>query len=203
MATIKIIPVDSKDKERAVEILLAAFEQDPLMSYFFGNEYHNLAKYVMEYVCNLPSLSNSVLWGAFVEEKLAGVALVTPPKAKEQNRQEAIALADEQLAIAIGEAVITRMETYFQIKDANKPKQPHFYLDILAVSPECQGPGVGKALLETIHKMSESSPQSVGVALDTENEDNLDLYRRFGYSLSTTTKLDRLTIWSMFRSQTI
>ena len=79
--------------------------------------------------------------GCIYGRKVNRVALVTPPKAKEQNKQKAIALAlaDEQLAIAVGEAVITRMETYFQIKDANKPKQPHFYLDILAVAPESQG----------------------------------------------------------------
>ena len=203
MTTIKITPVDSKDQERVIELLLAAFEQDPLMSYFFGNEYQNLAKYVMEYICNLAYLSDLLLWGAFIEGKLAGVALVTPPKVVNQKKQEAIALADEQLAIAVGEAIITRIEAYFQIKDANKPKQPHFYLDILAVMPESQGQGVGKALLEAVHKMSESSPQSSGVALDTENERNLDFYRRFGYSVSTITNLDRLKIWSMFRSETI
>ena len=138
-----------------------------------------------------------------MEGKLTGV-VITPLKAKEQNKQKAIALAlgDEQLAIAVGEAVITKMEAYFQIKDANKPKQPHFYLDILAVAPESQGRGVGKALLEAIHEMSKRSPQ-FSIALDTENEDNLDLYRRFGYSVSTKTKLDRLIIWSMFRSKTI
>ena len=202
MTKIKITPVNTKDTEKVIEVLFAAFEQDPLMLYFFGNEYQNLAKYVMEYLCNLAHLSNLSLWGAFIEGELKGVALITPPVAN-QNKQEAIANLDEQLAIAVGEAVITRIEAYFQIMEAGKPKQPHFYIDILGVMPESQGQGVGKALLEAVHKMSESSPQSCGVALDTENERNLDFYESLGYSVSTTTNLERLKVWSMFRSETI
>ena len=68
---------------------------------------------------------------------------------------------------------------------------------------ECQSQGIGKALLEAVHKMSESSPQSGGVALDTENERNLGFYESLGYSVSTTTNLDRLKVWSMFRAEII
>ena len=204
MTKIKITPVNTKETGKVIEVLFAAFEQDPLMLYFFGNEYQNLAKYVMEYLCNLAHLSNLSLWGATLEGELKGVALITPPGvASNQNKQEAIALANEKLAIAVGEAVITRIEAYFQIMEANKPKQPHFYIDILGVMPESQGQGVGKALLEAVNKMSESSPQSCGVALDTENERNLDFYESLGYSVSTITNLDRLKVWSMFRSETI
>ena len=203
MTKIKITSLNTQDTEKVIEVLFAAFEQDPLMLYFFGNEYQNLAKYVMEYLCNLAHLSNLSLWGATFEGELKGVALITPPEAVNRNQQQAIAKLDEQLAIAVGEAVFTRIEAYFQIMEAGKPKQPHFYIDILGVMPETQGQGVGKALLEAIHKMSESSPQSCGVALDTENERNLGFYESLGYSVSTITNLERLKIWSMFRSETI
>ena len=203
MTKIKIVPLNIEDREKIVEVLFAAFEQDPLMYYFFGNEYQNLAEYVMQYICDLAHLANLSLLGAFIERELKGVALITPPETSEQNKQEEIAKLDEELAIAVGEAVITRIETYFKIKEVNKPKQPHFYLDILGVTPKSQGQGVGKALIETLHKMSESSPQSCGVALDTENESNLEFYERLGYSVSTITNLNRLKIWSMFRSKTV
>lgn len=203
MIEIKITPVNKKDTQKIIEVLFAAFEQDPLMLYFFGNEYQNLAKYVMQYLCNLAHLTNSPILGAFTKGELKGVALITPPKIVIQDRQKAIALADEQLAIAVSPTAIARIETYFQIMEANKPKQPHFYIDILGVMPESQGQGVGKALLEAVHKMSESSPQSGGVALDTENDRNLGFYKSLGYSVSTITNLDRLKVWSMFRSKII
>ena len=203
MTKIEIMFLSIKDREKVVKVLFAAFKQDPLMYYFFGNEYQNLAKYVMEYICNLAHLSNLLLLGAFIEEELKGVALITPPEAVDRDKQEAVAKLDEKLAIAVGEAVITSIEIYFQIKEANKPKQPHFYLDILGVTPKSQGQGVGKALIKKLHKMSEESLQSCGVALDTENEGNLTFYESQGYSVSTTTNLDRLKIWSMFRPETV
>ena len=133
MTEIKITPVNKKDTQKVIKVLFAAFEQDPLMYYFFGNEYQNLAKYVMQYLCNLAHLTKLPILSAFIEEELKGVALITPPKVAKQDRQKAIALADEQLAIALGETVIIRIEAYFQIMEANKPKQPHFYIDILGV----------------------------------------------------------------------
>ena len=197
MTKITITPLDTKDTEKAIEILFAAFEQDPLMRYFFGNEYQNLAKHLMQYICNLTAISDSLLWGAFIEGELKGVAMITPAEIVERNKQE-IAQIEEQLAVAVG-AAIARIERYLQVKEANKPKQPHFYLDVLGVSPESQGQGVGKALIEKLHQMSEESTQSCGVALDTENERNLDFYCGLGYSVSTTTDLDEVKIWSMFR----
>lgn len=203
MTKIKIARLDSKDKDKIIEIFFAAFEQDPLMYYFFDHRYQNLATYVIQYMCDLASLLDLILLGAFVEEELQGVALVTPPEAAHQNKQEEIALLDEQLASTVGEDIILRTEKYFQLKEANKPKQPHFYLDILGVMPKSQSQGIGKALIEELHKMSEEHAQSCGVALDTENERNPDFYRRFGYSISTTMNLDTVKIWFMFRPNSI
>lgn len=203
MTKIKIAPLDIKNTEKVTEVLFAAFEQDPLMYYFFGNEYQNLARYLMQYVCKLGDLSDLLLWGAFIEEELTGVALITPPEVDDRNKPEEMTQAEEQLAIAVGEAVIARIERYFQVKEVNKPKQPHFYLDVLGVLPKSQGQGVGKALIEKLHKISEESTPSCGVALDTENERNLDFYGRLGYSVSTITDLDEVKVWSMFRPDAI
>ena len=203
MTKIKIAPLDIKDTEKAIEVLFAAFGRDPLMYYFFGNEYQNLARYLMQYVCKLADISDLLLWGAFIEEELTGVAQITSPEAVDQNKQEEIAQVEEQLAIAVGEAVIARIERYVQVKEASKPKQPHFYLNVLGVLPKSQGQGVGKALIEKLHKMSEESTPSCGVALDTENERNLDFYHRLGYCVSTKTDLDRVKIWSVFRPDAI
>lgn len=203
MTKIKIAPLDIKDTEKAIEVLFAAFDGDPLMYYFFGNEYQNLAKYAMQYMCNLAYLSDSLLWGAFIRGELTGVAQITPPEVGDRNKPEEVAEAEEQLAIAVGEAVTVRIERYFQVKSANKPKQPHFYLDILGVLPAIQGQGVGKALIEKLHKISEESTASCGIALDTENDRNLDFYRHLGYSVSTITDLDEVKIWSMFRPNAV
>lgn len=201
MTNIAIMPLETKDTKKSIEVFFAAFEKDPLMDYFFGNKYQNLAKYSWQYICNLAQILDLLLLGAFVEGELQGVAFVTPPEVDNTNNQETIDKLDEQLAIAVGEAVIMRMETYMQIKAAHKPKQPHFYVNALGVMPKSQGIGIGKALMAELHKMSEESPQSSGVALDTENEQNLNFYQKLGYSVSTVTNVDNVKTWFMFRAQ--
>lgn len=198
MTKIEIKHLNTKHTDEIVDIFFAAFEQDPTMSYFFGERYQDLAPHVMRYMCNLADISNLLLMGAFIEEELRGVALVTPPDVVNVDKQE-IAKLDEQLEIAVGEQVIVRLEEYFQIQEANKPKQAHFYLDILGVMPGSQGQGIGKTMMKALHQMSEESSQSCGVALDTENEHNLEFYQRLGYSVSTASNFAAITIWSMFR----
>ena len=207
MTAIHITRLDVKEKTKVVEIFWAAFEGDPLMSYFFGDyaprtlrdRYRSLARPTMQYICDRAFLSGLVLIGAFVEGELQGVAMATPPEAVERETAQ----LDEQLAIAVGEDVITRLEAYSQVKKARQPQQPHFYLDILGVLPTSQGQGIGKALLTAIHKISEVSPLSCGVALDTEKESNVDLYRYFGYSVKAIDNLDKIKVWSMFRANSI
>ena len=198
MTKIEIRHLNTKHTDEIVEVFFSAFEQDPIMSYFFGERYQDLAPHTMRYMCHLADISNLLLIGAFIEEGLHGVALVTPPYATNVDKQE-IAKLDEQLASAVGEQVIVRLEKYFQVKEVNKPKQAHFYLDILGVIPGSQGQGIGKTIIKALHQMSEESSQSCGVALDTENKHNLDFYQRLGYSVSTVSNLDTITIWSMFR----
>jgi len=65
-----------------------------------------------------------------------------------------------------------------------QPKAPHFRLEFLAVAPEHQGKGYGRALLETIHKLSEQHPQSTGIWLETANPNNIPLYEHFGYHIT-------------------
>lgn len=201
MTKITITSLETKDTQNIIEVFLAAFEKDPLMYYFFGNEYHNLARYFWQYVCDLSSILDLLLLGAFIEGELQGVAFITPPEVDNADKQEAIDRLDEQLAIAMGEEVIMRLGAYSQMKEAHKPKQPHFYLNTLGVMPKSQGQGVGKALIAELHRMSEESSQSFNVELDTENEQNLNFYQKLGYSVSTVTNLDEVNIWFLFRPQ--
>jgi ribosomal protein S18 acetylase RimI-like enzyme len=100
----------------------------------------------------------------------------------------------------VGEEAVMRIDAYINLGDANKPTQPHFYLNTLAVHPKSQGKGIGSALLEKLHAMSIEHPLSCGVALDTEKEKNVTYYERFGYRISTIADLHAVKIWFMFQS---
>ena len=199
MAEVIVKQLNIRDKDKVIDILFNAFESDPIMGYFFGDEYQKSARHLMKYICDVVEVSDSFLLGAFLNEELKGVASITYPENKQNSHTETIDSLDEQFAIAVGEAVITRIETYSQVKKANKPSQPHFYLDILGVMPESQGQGIGKAIIKELHKISQESSQSSGVALETGTEKNVGFYQHLGYSVTVTTDIDNTKFWFMFK----
>lgn len=63
------------------------------------------------------------------------------------------------------------------------PKEPHWYLYLLVVDPEIQRRGVGSMLLE--NQLDQINTDGVGSYVETQKDDNLAYYRRFGYELVT------------------
>jgi ribosomal protein S18 acetylase RimI-like enzyme len=79
------------------------------------------------------------------------------------------------------------------------PKTPHWYLMLLAVEPSYQRRGVGTMLVE--HGLAHVEREGVGVYLETQKEDNLPYYRRFGFELKATVHpiKDGPTYYTMWR----
>jgi GNAT superfamily N-acetyltransferase len=63
------------------------------------------------------------------------------------------------------------------------PKDPHWYLYLLVADPEMQRRGVGTMLLND--RLPQIDEEGVGSYLETQKEDNLAYYQRFGYELKT------------------
>jgi ribosomal protein S18 acetylase RimI-like enzyme len=64
------------------------------------------------------------------------------------------------------------------------PKEPHWYLQLVAVMPPFQRQGIGSMLIE--HGLGMVDEEGVGSYLETQKEENLAYYRRFGYQLRDT-----------------
>jgi ribosomal protein S18 acetylase RimI-like enzyme len=64
------------------------------------------------------------------------------------------------------------------------PKEPHWYLYLLVADPSIQRSGVGTMLMHD--GLARVDEEGVGSYLETQNEDNLAYYRRFGYELRET-----------------
>jgi GNAT superfamily N-acetyltransferase len=64
------------------------------------------------------------------------------------------------------------------------PKEPHWYLYILAADPEAQRRGVGSMLLGD--RIPEIDAAGVASYLETQKLDNIAYYRRFGYESTAT-----------------
>lgn len=60
-------------------------------------------------------------------------------------------------------------------------KEPHWYLFLLVADPEIQRQGIGTALLT--EALAHVDREGVAAYLETQKEDNLAYYRRFGFEL--------------------
>ena len=79
------------------------------------------------------------------------------------------------------------------------PKEPHWYLYLLVADPSIQRSGAGTMLMH--HGLALADAEGVGAYLETQNEDNLAYYRRFGYELSATLRpvKDGPPLYTMWR----
>ena len=89
---------------------------------------------------------------------------------------------------------------YMRAIEKVHPKGPLWYLAVLAADPEFQRSGVGAALVEPI--LERCDTEGIDAYLETQKEDNLAYYRRFGFEV-----VDRLRpvsdgppLWTMRRT---
>jgi tRNA(Met) C34 N-acetyltransferase TmcA len=96
-----------------------------------------------------------------------------------------------------------RWRQILQIKPAVQPPAAlptaYYTLDILAVSSDYQGQGIGRLLLEHIHARCEQDEQAAGIYTFTGDEKNTHIYRHFGYEVIEVKQGGPLTVWHMFR----
>lgn len=81
---------------------------------------------------------------------------------------------------------------------ANRPREPHWYLNTLAVNPGAQRAGVGTALIAPGLERADAS--GLGAYLETQTRDNIPYYRRFGFEeTGEVTVADSPPLWLMWR----
>lgn len=82
------------------------------------------------------------------------------------------------------------------------PREPHWYLQTLAVEPSSQRRGIGTALIEP--GLERADADRVGAYLETQRRSNIPYYRRFGFKLRGEISLeDSPPLWLMWRPAVI
>ena len=105
----------------------------------------------------------------------------------------------EEIRSSAGSGVLERLLQNGRETMKHRPAQPHLYLSTLAVHPDFQGSGYGRALLERTHARSEKHSGSDGVCLETENPQNVPFYERFGYRVIGRYHYDQVEGAMLFR----
>ncbi|WP_286926444.1 MULTISPECIES: GNAT family N-acetyltransferase [Lysinibacillus] len=203
--SLKILRLTKADKSSFVTLMSQAFAQDPLFLHVFGNSLHNneassRVEVFVSFMFDKSFLLNEELWGVFENERLLGTYIVeTPSSSKFQKVLGGLLVLGKlfSLLIQLPFKTLGLLNTYMRVTRASAPLYPHHYLIMIGVTPEAQGEGIGKALLHHLLANVRADSESQGVALDTENKGNVDLYRRFGFELNKEISFDELPVYCM------
>ncbi len=131
--------------------------------------------------------SGGTVMNARVDGKLAGIGTwVAPGGYPYPARQQVGQLLGTLRAFAPRPQMMPIGMRYVRAIEKAHPKGPIWYLAVLATDPEYQRAGVGTALVEPI--LDRCDAEGVDAYLETQKEDNLSYYRRFGFEV-----VERLT----------
>lgn len=197
----EVFELEESHAEQAIDLLVLAFEADPAYRYFCDAKhsgYRRRLDIVFRSGRALQRSSDQPLLGILSGQRLAGLAMIQEPGAKVPVWTQLRWLL--KIAMLTGPRVPWRILGDVKIAERARPAEPHFYLPILAVHPDFQGSGCGRALLEALQSRSGRHPSSEGVCLETENPTNVPFYEHIGYRVIARNSYADLEIITLFRS---
>lgn len=197
------IQIGRERSDEIVHVLAAAFADDPSIGYLCRPQHRGYADRVHRLYVALVSHHVSwgePTWGVLDGSRLTAVAQVIRPGAASILSADLTLAARMTGSVGVGPALrgarlLYGLSTCF-------PDIPHVYLRCVGVDPEVQGHGYGGTLIRAAIELSESDPQSRGVALDTQKSRNVPLYERFGFRVTRETTIGPLRSWCLFRPDT-
>lgn len=177
-----------------------AFENYPVMRRAFADYPENRKEWI--YRLSLGSITSKVRAGcslpvAKLGDRVIGGASVLLPGFKTPPGQEAWF---EDFLEQAGPTTKDFFPRFIGAVDSIALPDPHTHLIMIGVEPEFQGKGIGRKLIEKVVDLSAEVPQCEGIALDTEQPGNVDIYRACGFEVLGETSVDDLPIWVMWRT---
>jgi GNAT superfamily N-acetyltransferase len=169
--------------EQASIVAARAFQNDPFFVHLTERPLLRSRGLALFFRAALKNLGpGGHIYTARRDGEIIGVAAWVEPEmypspAKEQAKQmlgSARAMMPRPRSLIVGLRYITAIEKAH-------PREPVWYLPLLVVDPSIQRSGVGRMLLAPTIELSDE--QGIDTYLETQNEDNLAYYGRFGYGV--------------------
>jgi len=192
--------------EEAVEVMLTAFKDEALTSSWLNlsdpklkNAYSLAVKII--YIVHLDS--GDPIYTAVEKDKIVGVVALSTPFARKRISKSAILIIKSLPRIL--RLVPSAMKAVRSLYAATKPPAslPKNYctLEILAVDPGYQGKGIGRQLLEHVHRQHFDKNDISGIFLVTGDEENVQIYKRFGYEVVDKRQAKSIVSYHMFKAK--
>ena len=186
---IEIVPLDRTHMSRARTLMAEAFLEEPgaVATIRKGPEKRLpilKAHFGAEAGAALPQgLSRCAL----LDEKVAGIMIVTAPGGKTVSTLDMARLALQALFSGNLGMLWRGIKSSFE-DNRHRPKEPNYYLEVIAVDPKFQGRGVGGAMLS--HLIDTADAEGLPIYVSTTDPKTMPLYRKYGFhTISETNEL--------------
>ncbi|MFA9559976.1 GNAT family N-acetyltransferase [Evansella sp. AB-rgal1] len=188
--------------ETHISLLSQAFEKDPMFVHLFSNRKDkDQSKVLIRFIMKRNRLLDGLILTDHAKEPSCVAIVDRPVNLKRISIMSKIRLNIEmfKLIFQLPLHVLRFLTKYQKQTFSSAPNEPHYYLTMIGVEPVSQGKGIGSKVLREVHNIAESSQPSYPIALDTENRENVDYYRSFGYELKETIIIDGIKVYCMTR----
>ncbi|WP_409061641.1 GNAT family N-acetyltransferase [Streptomyces sp. SYP-A7185] len=181
------------DAARIGGVLARAFEDDPMMRWFFPDGATRDAG-LARYFATL--FTRQYVRHGVCEHTASAAAFWVPPGAQDK------AVPDAETVQELVELLGDRAALFQQATAAaagQGPQEPHWYLAVIGADPAAQGQGQGAALLRS--GLARADADGLPVHLESSKPSNLPVYEHFGFTVLGEVRLPGggPTLWSMRR----
>lgn len=193
------IRLASDDDLPALSAMLArAFDQDPFWRWIVGDQGDYQSRLGHGFAAQLRHLAlpGGLVWCG---DQHQGASLWSAPGQWHLGVLQQLRFLPDFFRMTDWQRLWTVSRAIQAVQDAH-PQTPHYYLQVLGVDPAHQGKGWSKPLLQIILQRADTEQKPV--YLETAEESNLSLYRRYGFEVTTIlTGLpgDAPPLWCMWR----
>ena len=194
--------VQKGDITLAGKVLADAFQHDPVWNKIFEGESNLETKYPAFF--EIP-VRHCLKYGEVyaLSENLEGIAAWAPEKYAEMTAWRMIRSGATGAAMRMGSNAAKKMGPVF--KPMTEDRRNHMagftylYLLVVGVATEMQGKGFGRKLIGAAIEKSEREGRQL--YLETETEENVQMYEHFGFRLlkRITLPIVDLPMWEMVR----
>lgn len=168
-----IVTAREENRERVIQSIVLGFSADPLARWFWPQASVYLKSGPIFDAFGGRAIDHD---SAFVTQNYEGAALWLPPGV-EPDEERMIPM----FQASVDEDIIDDVLGVFEAMDEYHPKDPCWYLPLIAVDPGHQGNGFGSQLMK--HALSKIDEEGSLAYLESSNPRNISLYERFGFEI--------------------
>jgi ribosomal protein S18 acetylase RimI-like enzyme len=193
----QVVRKASRDDVPALAAALArAFDGDPPMQWFLPDARTRVdrARALFDVMLNRVHMERD--W-CYTTDDVVGGALWVPPGNWRLGIVQQLALLPGMLRV-FGRG-LARAQRGLAVMEDGHPREPHWYLDSLGVVPECQGRGIGSALMAPV--LARCDAERMPAYLNAGSARSRELYRRHGFEVTEEFRLpdEGPPLWRMWR----